>query len=142
MSDPTRGIVIHKLRSELAARDAEIAKLTEALSRLSDVDIAQKIGYIEGQKQTQARIEALETALRETRRMHFHSDNSYAEGRWVPPCCGKCHHGDHAEFTSHYGDGTSRIEAATYPSGECTCGADEWNARIDALLHNTAKETK
>ena len=79
----------------------------------------------------------LVTLLRESRREHRHDDDPYG-AKWehgAPnDCCGKCRHSDHAAQTTHYGDGTTRDLPSTYPSGECACGADAWNARIDAAI--------
>lgn len=57
--------------------------------------------------------------LREARREHYHCDDS-----WY--CCPLCDSDDHG------GPGAG---GAYKKPGECTCGADAFNARIDALLN-------
>lgn len=61
---------------------------------------------------------ALVLLARDSRRQHYHCDDSYY-------CCPRCTSDDHG-----------------YPSSDkpCDCGADEWNSRVDAVL-NVRKET-
>lgn len=58
--------------------------------------------------------------LAESRRPHYHCDDS-----WY--CCGKCTHEDHGPF--HSGEGPPDRSAE-----RCNCGADAWNAKVDAVL--------
>lgn len=60
----------------------------------------------------QKRIDLLEALLRESKREHLHCDDSYY-------CCNKCDSPDHYEPSPHE---------------PCTCGADEWNKRVDEAL--------
>ncbi len=57
------------------------------------------------------------------RREHYHCDDS-----WY--CCGKCMHSDH--FPTHEEDYPSSHDGRV--SGKCDCGADAWNARVDAAM--------
>jgi hypothetical protein len=64
--------------------------------------------------------------LKQARREHYHCDDS-----WY--CCGRCTHPDHSrddeDFpASHESGSGNRV------SGVCNCGADEFNAKIDAAL--------
>lgn len=54
--------------------------------------------------------------LRESKRKHYHCDDS-----WY--CCPLCLHEDHGWRGYKQDD-----------NGVCTCGADEWNARVDEVL--------
>src|SRR2546430_2375640 len=69
--------------------------------------------------------EPLMALLQESKREHYHCDDS-----WY--CCGKCTHQDHVlhegEYLSSHGGEAART------SGACNCGADKWNARVDAVL--------
>lgn len=56
----------------------------------------------------------LTALLEESRRKHYHCDDSYY-------CCKACAHPDHP---SKWID----------PSEPCTCGASDWNSRLDAAL--------
>ena len=53
--------------------------------------------------------------LRESIKPHHHCDDS-----WY--CCPRCQHSDHGK--SYIG-----------PSDLCDCGADEWNKKVEAVLH-------
>jgi hypothetical protein len=68
------------------------------------------------------KIEQLSALLQESKRKHYHCDDS-----WY--CCGKCDSEDHfgGHPSTHDGE-SARI------SGVCNCGADEWNTRIDTAL--------
>jgi hypothetical protein len=86
---------------------------------LSGASAVQVIQLTEGARMTFAELRAL---LADSRREHYHCDDS-----WY--CCGKCDHPDHdGEFPSSH-DGEARRTA-----GVCNCGADAWNARVDAAL--------
>lgn len=61
--------------------------------------------------------------LRESKRMHYHANNSFY-------CCPKCT--DHPHFTN--GDTVGKLWSTSADTQDCTCGADEWNARVDAVL--------
>lgn len=63
--------------------------------------------------------------LREAKRGHYHCDDS-----WY--CCGKCTHPDHSDESEDYLP--SHAGEASRKSGVCNCGAEEWNAKIDAAL--------
>jgi len=82
--------------------------------------------------------EPLVALLREARREHYHCNDS-----WY--CCGKCTHSDHVLCDGDEEDhehnaacylGSHKGEAAR-TSGICNCGADAWNARVDAVLGGT-----
>jgi hypothetical protein len=62
--------------------------------------------------------EPLVKLLRESRREHYHCDDSYY-------CCGACDAEDHGPL----GGGFANREG-----GVCNCGADEWNKRIEEAL--------
>lgn len=66
--------------------------------------------------------EMLMSLLRESRREHHHCDDT-----WY--CCKKCSHDCFGELPSAYGRKGEIVLGAL-----CTCGADEWNARVDAAL--------
>lgn len=76
--------------------------------------------------------EPLMNLLRESKREHYHCEDS-----WY--CCGKCDHDCHyrgAEDHEHDEDcypNTHDGEGAR-TNGVCNCGADAWNARVDAVL--------
>ena len=60
--------------------------------------------------------------LAESIREHYHCDDS-----WY--CCGKCDAADHGGGLPHTHDGeAARVE------GVCNCGADAWNAKVEAAL--------
>lgn len=63
--------------------------------------------------------------LRESRRHHYHCDDS-----WY--CCGKCVNPDHSHGEEDYP--ASHEGEAARTAGVCNCGADDWNAKIDAVL--------
>lgn len=65
--------------------------------------------------------EPLVALLKESRREHHHCDDS-----WY--CCGKCKSEDHCGITLTSHDAPKRR------AGVCDCGADAWNARVDAAL--------
>ena len=56
-------------------------------------------------------LDKLLALLKESKREHTHCDDS-----WY--CCGACRHPDH-----------TLVEI-----GDCTCGAAEWNAKVDKAL--------
>jgi hypothetical protein len=58
--------------------------------------------------------EPLVALVRESKRRHYHCDDSFY-------CCPLCDESDHAGAK-----GT-----------DCTCGADDWNARVNAVLEGT-----
>ena len=61
--------------------------------------------------------------LLESKREHLHCDDS-----WY--CCGACRHSDHGLVDGEsIGEGWHRDGG-----GKCTCGASEWNSRVDAEL--------
>ena len=63
--------------------------------------------------------------LREARREHLHCDDD----SWY--CCRACHAADHG-----LAEGESLREGERWGTavGVCTCDADAWNARVDAVL--------
>ena len=64
--------------------------------------------------------------LKESKREHDHCDDC-----WY--CCRACRHPDHVLYEGdHLGEGndTLSIEKSFIP-GTCTCGAAEWNAKVD-----------
>jgi hypothetical protein len=63
--------------------------------------------------------------LRASRRGHFHCDDS-----WY--CCPQCNCSDHG-LAEGETIGANHSRNAV-PSDVCTCGADEWNKRVDAAL--------
>lgn len=71
---------------------------------------------------TSEQIAGLVALLRESKREHYHCDDS-----WY--CCGACTHPDHCDMgvCSHEGE-SARVQ------GVCNCGADTWNARVDVAL--------
>lgn len=80
--------------------------------------------------------EPLMQLARDSRREHYHCDDS-----WF--CCGKCTHPDHGlcnqtKEEDHEHDAScyvgSHVGYNARTSGVCNCGADEWNARVDAVL--------
>lgn len=82
--------------------------------------------------------ETLRQIVEASRREHYHCDDS-----WY--CCGKCTHPDHGA-DDWLDDGTETVKPGRpeYPSshdgeaarqsGVCNCGADAWNARVEAAL--------
>jgi hypothetical protein len=76
----------------------------------------------------EVRIAKLEALLRESKREHYHCDDS-----WY--CCGKCRHPDHVlldpeDYLDSHGGEAARV------GGVCNCGADAWNKRVDDLLND------
>lgn len=78
--------------------------------------------------------EPLVALLRESKREHRHCDDS-----WY--CCGKCTSLDHMMCPggeNHEHDAACYLGAhageAAREFMECNCGADEWNAKVDAAL--------
>lgn len=75
------------------------------------------------------------TLVRESRRSHYHCGDS-----WY--CCGRCIHPDHSSREcfreGHEHDITcyqdSHDGEAARKQGICNCGADAWNARVDAAV--------
>ena len=67
-----------------------------------------------------ADIHTLLALLKESKREHEHCDDS-----WY--CCRACRHSDHGLV-----DG----EVLRVPP-DCTCGASEWNAKVDDVLKGT-----
>ena len=58
--------------------------------------------------------------LKESKREHEHCDDC-----WY--CCRACRHPEHQLVDGeHLGAGYVRVDP-----GECTCGAAEWNAKVD-----------
>ena len=77
-------------------------------------------------KQTQYFIEVL-ALLEESKREHVH-----CEDVWY--CCRECRHPDHMLIEGeHLGD--SIVFGVTFESGVCSCGAAEWNNKVNAMLH-------
>lgn len=72
-------------------------------------------------------IESLESALKQSKREHYHCDDS-----WY--CCGKCQHGDHLLCIGEYLD--SHDGEAARVSGVCNCGTDLYNKTIDSILQD------
>jgi len=73
--------------------------------------------------QYEQKIEQLTELLRESKRGHHHCDDS-----WY--CCPKCDSPDHP-------GGPPSLGAERTGKDECDCGADEWNAKVDAALGET-----
>jgi hypothetical protein len=71
--------------------------------------------------QYEERISQLESLIHESKREHYHCDDS-----WY--CCGQCVHAD------HFLDKGEVLGKHDCRPTECNCGADAWNARVDALL--------
>jgi len=67
----------------------------------------------------QEHIEKCEALLRESKRDHYHCADS-----WY--CCSKCVSEEHGPLT------TWRDK---YNQAVCTCGAEEWNAKVDEVLN-------
>ena len=71
------------------------------------------------------------------RREHYHCDDSHY-------CCGKCTHSDHiytAEGIWREGEEYPLGDHNGYPprrNGACNCGADAHNAKVEAILRETA----
>ena len=67
--------------------------------------------------------------LKESKREHDHCDDC-----WY--CCRACRNSDHGLCEGeHLGDGADTLSIGTsFKPGDCTCGAAEWNAKIDAAL--------
>ncbi|MCR4301843.1 MAG: hypothetical protein NUV51_09555 [Sulfuricaulis sp.] len=61
---------------------------------------------------------------RESRRGHYHCDDS-----WY--CCRACRAADHQLAD---GEHLGRNGESVLCDGRCTCGADTWNALVDAVL--------
>ena len=60
--------------------------------------------------------------LAESKREHDHCDD----------CCGACRHSDHGlDEGEHLGEGDFTLSLGP---GDCTCGAAEWNAKVNAAL--------
>lgn len=65
----------------------------------------------------------LATLLRESRRKHYHCEESTY-------CCSFCRHPDHG-----LQDDETLGEAACIENpGVCSCGADQWNAKINEAI--------
>lgn len=75
--------------------------------------------------------EPLITVVRASRRSHYHCEDS-----WY--CCGKCTHQCDNYEEDHEHDESCYVHShdgeAARTKGVCNCGADAWNARIDAAL--------
>ena len=64
--------------------------------------------------------------LKESKREHHHCDDS-----WY--CCRACRSSDHVLAEGeHLGAG---YESLPFEPGVCTCGAEEWNAKVNAAIH-------
>ena len=65
--------------------------------------------------------------LKESKREHYHCDDS-----WY--CCGACRHQNHMLVEGeHVGMIPIGVEIGVKP-GTCTCGAAEWNAKVDHAI--------
>ena len=76
--------------------------------------------------------EGLFELLKESKREHYHCDDC-----WY--CCRACRHDDHQLVDGeHLGEGCYTWPTASHSyrhnPGVCTCGAAEWNAKVDAAL--------
>ena len=74
-------------------------------------------------EQQRARLMAL---LRESKREHLHCDDSFY-------CCGACRSSDHGLAEGE----TVGVGWRRDGGGACTCGAAEWNDRVDAELETS-----
>ena len=74
-----------------------------------------------------ADIHTLLALLAESKREHEHCDDC-----WY--CCRACRHSDHGLYEGeHLGEGDDTLSiGASFKPGDCTCGATEWNAKVDA----------
>ena len=72
--------------------------------------------------------------LKESKREHYHCDDS-----WY--CCRACRHPDHM-LAEGENIGSSVVGGLTFEPGVCTCGASEWNAKVDAALQEPGKVLK
>ena len=78
-------------------------------------------------KPTQYFVEVL-ALLAESKRTHMHCDDDC----WY--CCRACRHDDHILIDGeHLGEGAD-TQGKSFKRGDCTCGAAEWNNKVDALL--------
>lgn len=68
--------------------------------------------------------EPLVALLRESRREHDHADGDVRDGACCPRCC----------CESWPDDPEGDFEPTPNSDEPCTCGADEWNARVEAAL--------
>jgi hypothetical protein len=94
----------------------------ELISALSLHDRASLVSWIAAVID-QARA-PLVSLLRESKRSHFHCDDS-----WY--CCRACRHPDHGlEEDEHLGKNPDSVLC----DGSCTCGVDAWNKKIDEVL--------
>lgn len=83
-------------------------------------------------------LEPLVRLLEESRRAHLHCDDD----SWY--CCGKCAHPDHGcsyEEDDEHGEDCWPTSHRGRTAGVCDCGAEAWNARVDAVLAGV-KEAK
>lgn len=107
------------LASPLAVRIGK--RIAEALNGdAADADVSASV--------VDEHITPLVALLRESRREHLHCDDS-----WY--CCRACRSSDHMLVEGeHLGHGYDRQPHEDHGKGLCTCGADAWNARVDAVL--------
>ena len=80
---------------------------------------------------TDALLAGVLALLAESKRAHAHCDDC-----WY--CCRACRHSDHALYEAEdLGEGFDTLSIGeSYKPGDCTCGADEWNAKVDAMLRD------
>ena len=73
-------------------------------------------------------LDKLLALLKESKREHHHCDDV-----WY--CCRACRHPDHMLVEGeHIGDGIIEKTGRSFKLGVCECGADEWNAKVDAAM--------
>lgn len=113
---------------------------TKAAERIDDEYRLPSLGSSRTHRPTISRLAAiiatfaapLLTLLQESRRSHYHCDDS-----WY--CCGACTHKCDAveEDPGHEHDENCCVESLVVGhrvQGVCNCGADAWNARVEAVL--------
>lgn len=81
---------------------------------------------IAGMAVTIRHAEPLLALLRESKRQHYHSINSYY-------CCPKCNNKEEHPGLEE-GETVGSVSGTAHDTEECVCGVDAWNARVDALL--------
>jgi hypothetical protein len=97
--------------------DLESARAWVRATIVKHMPFEQDVAY---EKVNPQRDRELRKLLFESRRTHRHCEDS-----WY--CCAKCNNADHGELEGHDGE-SPRVQ------GVCNCGAEAWNARVDAVL--------
>ena len=74
-------------------------------------------------------LQAVMVLLPKLKREHYHCDDC-----WY--CCRACRHSDHVLYEGeHLGEGYDTLSIdKSFKPGDCTCDAEELNAKVDEVL--------